>query len=183
MIRVPDDAVGKQVRCPKCDATTMVPAEGSPPDPTAVTATPLPPTSGADPEAFSTAPTRPHNLTDEPDDFEPSRRSRYDDGDDDLLDVRARRPKSQTNGMAMAAMILGIVSVVAIPGSCACSGFSAVAIMCAILAIIFGILGKTPGSENYAWTGIICGSVSLALVAVGIVLLVGFCGLNLAFNR
>jgi hypothetical protein len=40
------------------------------------------------------------------------------------------------------------------------------------MAVVFGILGKTPGSEGFAWTGILCGGaacvVAVIMLAVGI---------------
>ena len=64
-------------------------------------------------------------------------------------------------GMAIASMVLGIVSVVL---SC-CYYLS---IPCAVLAIIFGILvlRRGPEGKKMAVAGIICGAVTVVLVIV-----------------
>jgi hypothetical protein len=131
---------------------------------------------------------------DDDDDEPPRTRSRYDEDEDDDeedeekdldddFDVRRRRRPAGVNGLAMTSMITGIVAAVSVPGSCCCGGFWFIALVCAILAIVFGFLGKTPGSESYAWTGIICGIVTLVLLVVALVALFGFVGLDAALNQ
>jgi hypothetical protein len=97
--------------------------------------------------------------------------------------------------MATTAMILGITGVTfGAVGLCCCTIlFEPIAGLCGVLAIILGFMGKTPGSEGPAVTGIICGFVSLGLVVVGILLLIFVVGLqfgmgtwqrnNMNFNR
>jgi hypothetical protein len=129
------------------------------------------------------------------DDRRPKKRGRRDDDDDDDddLDVRRRRGRrrdyadqpSAVNGLAMTSMILGIISAVSLLGSCCCGLFSAVSLLCGIMAIIFGFMGKSPGSEAYAWTGIISGGVAVLLSLAALIffiLVVGAQGM-MEFNQ
>jgi hypothetical protein len=161
-MRAPDDAVGKEVQCPKCAAVMRVPA----PDPPA-------------PEAFSTTPTSAPPGAD-PDDA--PRRRRYDDDEDDYDDLNVRlphgrRPKA-VNSLALASMIVGIVSCASVFGACFCGPAGFVAIGGSITAIILGFMGKTPGSESQAWTGIICGFVALGLALLGVAAFIAFFGMG-----
>jgi hypothetical protein len=113
---------------------------------------------------------------DEDDDRRPKRGRRDNDDDDDDLDVRRRGRRrdradqpSAVNGLAMTSMILGNISAVTLFGSCCCGLFSAISLVCGIMAIIFGFMGKTPGSEAYAWTGIATGGVAVLLALATIV--------------
>ena len=104
--------------------------------------------------------------------------SRDDDDDDDDLDVRgasAGAGRQPIHPMALTSMITGIVSVVfGVPGctGCCCGIFTAIAAICGIVAITTGIMGKSPGSEAYTMTGIICGSVGLFLSLIGVALFI-----------
>jgi hypothetical protein len=115
------------------------------------------------------------------DDAPPGRRRRFeddddDDDDDDLddLDVRNRRGRPQAiNGLAMTSMILGVVGVSScFMLICCCSllGAGIIGVITGILAVIFGLFGRVPGSESYALTGMICGGVAAVLGIVEIVL-------------
>ena len=77
---------------------------------------------------------------------------------------KAATPEEK-KGLSIASMILGIVSIV---GFCI-NGY--VALICGILAIVFGVIGKKKGGKGMAMTGFILGIISLALYAV--VLLLG----------
>lgn len=70
------------------------------------------------------------------------------------------------NGMAIAAMVLGIVSIVV---GCCCTPIGAI---CGILGIVFGILVKKKGSEggSQALAGIICGAIGTVLSIINAVL-------------
>jgi len=173
------------------------------------------PQESVDPDAFSTSPSssgskpppikkkRASSLddgADEDDDDEPqppSKRPRKyddddkdeDDEDDDDLDVRNLRGRSQpANGMATTSMIMGITSVVfGVPGctGCCCGIFTAIAGITGIVAVTLGYMGKSPGSETYTTTGIICGFVGIGLALIGllwfilsIVFRVGMIGMN-----
>ena len=71
-----------------------------------------------------------------------------------------KQAPNDKNGMAIASLVLGIVSI-----TC-CGGF-----VTAILAIIFGIMGrKEEYNRNYATAGMILGIVAIALCIVGIII-------------
>ena len=76
--------------------------------------------------------------------------------------------------MALGSMIMGIVAVVVgLPGclGCCCGIFTALALICGIVAVILGFMSnKIPGSEGMAMTGIICGFVGIAFGLIGIVM-------------
>ena len=62
----------------------------------------------------------------------------------------------KTSGLSIAAMVLGIVSIVTW-----CVWF--ISIPCSILALIFGILGVKKPGRGMAITGIVTGSIVLAI--------------------
>lgn len=62
----------------------------------------------------------------------------------------------KTPGLSVAAMVLGIVSIVIW-----CAWF--ISIPCSILALIFGILGVKKPGKGIAITGIVTGSIALAI--------------------
>lgn len=64
--------------------------------------------------------------------------------------------KVEKKGFSITSMVLGIVSIV----FCCVSYIS---IPCAILAIIFGVLGKKRGAKGMATTGFVLGIVTLSL--------------------
>lgn len=65
----------------------------------------------------------------------------------------------KTPGLSIAAMVLGIVSLVAW-----CAWF--ISIPCSILALIFGILGIKKQGKGMAITGTITGGIALAIWVV-----------------
>lgn len=68
--------------------------------------------------------------------------------------------KPPMNGLAIASMILGIVSL-----CCCCSSYT-----CGLLAIVFGIIAKCCGNKTGKSTaGIICGAISMGLTTLGFV--------------
>lgn len=113
------------------------------------------------------------------------RRRGYDDeDDDDHVDIRRQKRRGReapgANGMAIASMILGICAVVSYLGMWACSPFGGpfasipcgLALVLAIVGVILGHIGKTPGSEGFAITGLICSYIVLALFLLSIILVV-----------
>lgn len=68
----------------------------------------------------------------------------------------------EEKGFSIASMVLGIISVVL-----CCIYY--ISIPCAILALIFGIAGKSKGGKGMAITGIILGIITLALYVSAIV--------------
>jgi hypothetical protein len=67
------------------------------------------------------------------------------------------------NGLAVAALVLGIVGVIVglIPL------FFWIALPCGILAVIFGFAGRRRGRRGMVWTGIITGTLAIVLGVVG----------------
>lgn len=74
---------------------------------------------------------------------------------------------NESKGLSIASMVLGIVSLVML-----CLWY--VSIPCAILAIIFAIVGRKKGGKGMAATGLILGIIALA---IDVVIVVGFIGL------
>jgi hypothetical protein len=103
-------------------------------------------------------PRRPRNSRDDDDDA-PVRRRRDDDYDD-----RPARRSDRGAGMGIASLVIGILSI----PLCLCSWFD---IPLALMAIIFGFVSRAQGGpRGTATAGIICGFVSLVLIALLIVL-------------
>lgn len=67
----------------------------------------------------------------------------------------------ESKGLSIAAMVLGIVSVVF-----CCVAY--ISIPCAILAIIFGFVGKKKGGKGMAITGIVLGIVAIGLYVLAV---------------
>jgi predicted Zn finger-like uncharacterized protein len=125
------------------------------------------------------------DVEDEDDDDDDDRRKRRrkrddddEDEEDDDLDVRKRRVRKvrkPVNGMATTAMSMGIVSVTCLIAPICCCGLLGCGILATItgtLALIFGFMGKVPGSEAQAMTGIICGAIAVVLGLIE--LIIGF---------
>jgi len=87
-------------------------------------------------------------------------------------------PASQSSGMAIASMILGILSLPLIPAYCA-------GLPCAIVAVVLGHVARgkvrrnEAGGGGMALAGVICGYVSIALVLALVILFV----VALGFSR
>ena len=78
----------------------------------------------------------------------------------------------ESKGLSIASMVLGIVAVVL-----CCFGW--VSIICAVLAIIFGVIGKKKGGVGMAKAGLILGIIALAVYALlYIIALAGFAALG-----
>ncbi len=180
-LRVPDTAVDQRVKCPVCATIVSVleAQRDSAAESTDVSPTPLPPMDpGAGTEVTASMPSS--SSAKPPSRTSMSSASR-DDVDEVDLDIRNldRRADQPVNGMAMASMILGIVGAVSVFAACGCGLFLAIAPVCGVLAIVFGYLGNTPGSEGYARTGFICGIATLVLLAVVIVIVLVVVGFDL----
>lgn len=67
----------------------------------------------------------------------------------------------ESKGMSIAAMVLGIVSVVF-----CCIAY--ISIPCAILALIFGFVGKKKGGKGMAITGIVLGIIAIGLYVLAV---------------
>ncbi len=65
----------------------------------------------------------------------------------------------ESKGLSIASMVLGIISVVLF-----CIWY--ISVPCAILAIIFGIVGMKKGGRGMGIAGLVLGIVALAILAV-----------------
>ena len=65
----------------------------------------------------------------------------------------------EKKGLSIASMVLGIVSL-------ALWCFWYLAIPCAILAIIFGIIGRKKGGKGMATAGLVLGIISLVILII-----------------
>jgi hypothetical protein len=118
-------------------------------------------------------PRRRRRDRDDDDDRLSRSRRRGDDVEDEYRDGQRPR-RTAGDGMGVAAMIIGIVSIVFALGCCIpYVGFVSgpLSLIGAIVAIILGFVGrsKVPGSGK-ALAGIITGFVSLALAALMVIL-------------
>jgi hypothetical protein len=81
-------------------------------------------------------------------------------------------PRNPANGAGLAAMILGIVAVVAAPTSWAIITLPIV-VACGVLAVYLGVRGRRharrgeASNSGQALTGVILGSIALAFAAAG----------------
>lgn len=81
-------------------------------------------------------------------------------------------PAQESKGLSIASMVLGIISVVLF-----CIWY--ISVPCAILAIVFGIIGKKKGGRGMATAGLVLGIVALAILAVMYILaLIGIAGMT-----
>lgn len=74
-------------------------------------------------------------------------------------------PKKERKGFCIASMVLGIIALVFF-----CIWY--VSIPCAILAIIFGILGLKTATRGMAIAGLVTGSIGLAISVIVIVFII-----------
>lgn len=71
-------------------------------------------------------------------------------------EVKTEETVSETKGFSIASMVLGILSVVIL-----C--YWPIAIICSILAIIFGVIGRKKAGKGMATAGLVLGIVSICL--------------------
>lgn len=83
-------------------------------------------------------------------------------------------PKKERKGFCIAAMVLGIVALVFL-----CVWY--ISIPCAILAVIFGILGIKTANKGMAIAGLVTGSIGLVLWVLCIILIFVF-GFAIGFS-
>jgi hypothetical protein len=176
-LQAADEHVGRRVKCPACgaemtvpgDKTAVQPVEAVPSRPGPVQAEEPPP-----PVADDDRPRRRRREDDERDDDRdddrPRRRRKWDDEDKDDEEDEPRRADRATSGKAVAALVLGLLSLFL--------GAFLVGACTAIPAIILGILGLVEigrsrgrlGGKGLAITGLILGFLGVALVPVGLVI-------------
>ena len=82
--------------------------------------------------------------------------------------VQENPVKEESKGLSIASLVLGIISIVLF-----CYAY--ISIPCAILAIIFSIIGKKKGGLGMAKAGLILGIISLAIIVLFYIL--AFAGL------
>jgi len=73
----------------------------------------------------------------------------------------------EKKGLSIASMVLGIISVVLF-----C--FWYLALPCAILAIIFGVLGRKQGGKGMATAGLVLGIIAIAIALLAVFGLLSF---------
>ena len=76
--------------------------------------------------------------------------------------MESQEKKEENKGYSIASMVLGIISVILF-----C--FTYISIPCAILAIIFAVVGKNKGGKGMATAGLVLGIISVALCVLTIV--------------
>lgn len=81
-------------------------------------------------------------------------------------EVKQTEIVNESKGLSIAAMVLGIVSLVML-----CVWY--VSIPCAILAIIFSIIGRKKGGKGMATAGLVLGIIALAIDVLLVVFAVG----------
>lgn len=74
-------------------------------------------------------------------------------------EVKQEGAIQESKGLSIAAMVLGIISLVLF-----CIWY--ISIPCAILAIIFGIIGKKKGGRGMAIAGLVLGIVALSILVI-----------------
>jgi hypothetical protein len=158
MALIPQASAATERALSKTSPTVEPPIELSEPAPSAVAPSP------AAPAAQWTAP-------------QPTAAAPYAHADQYSLQYQSgMAPQQQASGMAIASLVLGIVSVLSF---CGMHIGVIVGLPCAILAIVFGILARQKiergeaGGRGMALAGIICGSIHIALlIIVAIIILI-----------
>ena len=82
----------------------------------------------------------------------------------ETIEQKAEENKEESKGMSIAALILGIVSLVML-----CIWY--ISIPCSILAIIFGILGRKKGGKGMGTAGLVLGIITVAFLIIIYILL------------
>jgi predicted Zn finger-like uncharacterized protein len=147
-LRLPEQFIGQDVRCPSCEKTFAAQKPGgSPPAPTVDEVANLPPTPvRSEPPADDSPPKRRQRSDDDEDDYPRSSRPRPDRYDD-----MRRYAQGDRSGMVLA---LGIISVVFVLISCVAAGIVGV--------LPIGVIGI--GTGIAAW---LIGRKDLAAIASG----------------
>ena len=88
----------------------------------------------------------------------------------------AQTAPQESKGLSIASMVLGIISVVLF-----CIWY--ISVPCAILAIIFGIVGMKKGGRGMGIAGLVLGIVALAILAIIYLLaIIGFASFTSAIT-
>lgn len=79
---------------------------------------------------------------------------------EEVNQTATQEPSNQeSKGLSIASMVLGIISVVLF-----CIWY--ISVPCAILAIIFAVLGKKKGGKGMATAGLVLGIIALGILAI-----------------
>lgn len=84
-------------------------------------------------------------------------------------EVKQTEVVNESKGLSIASMVLGIVSLVML-----CIYY--ISIPCAILAIIFAIVGRKKGGKGMATAGLVLGIIALAIDVIIVVGIIGLAG-------
>jgi hypothetical protein len=176
-IRAPETSIGKKAKCPKCgDIFTVTdPGAGAAPPPPQEEEPPPRRTPGREEEV---APRR--RWEDEDEEVPARRRDRDEDYPDDEgpLGPPGYRPSQGGAGLGIASMVLGIVGLF----FSFCCYTMVISLPCAVMAIIFGIMGLKGEGRGMAIAGLITGGIAI-LLSIGFVILGIFFGiLNAGVN-
>ena len=90
-------------------------------------------------------------------------------------EVKQTEVVNESKGLSIASMVLGIVSLVML-----CVYY--ISIPCAILAIIFSVVGRKKGGKGMATAGLVLGIIALAIDIVIVVAFVGLIGEAMVYS-
>jgi hypothetical protein len=168
-LQAQEEHIGRRVQCPACGAETTVPGPEDavqteePPRPKTSPVTPAESRRSAEDDRDEDRPRRSRRREDDEDDDARGRRSRDDDRDDrrrsryDDDDDDERREPAGTSGKAVAALVLGLLSLCVL------------GILAGLPAIILGFMGLRDidrgrgrlGGKGMAITGLVLGFISV----------------------
>lgn len=77
----------------------------------------------------------------------------------EVVEQPANGPEKESKGMSVAALVLGIISLVLI-----CIWY--ISIPSAILAIIFGIIGRKKGARGMGTAGLVLGIITIVFIVI-----------------
>jgi predicted Zn finger-like uncharacterized protein len=171
-IRVPDSAAGKKGKCPKCGAVIAIPLEESPAEEAA-----------AEPAAEEPAGGSPFDF-DEP--AAPrkgkSARTTGEETEEEAEAGGEGEAKQESPALSIVALVLGILSLVCGCGTGVAWYCAPLPILCAIGALVCGLLGMKRGGRVMGIIGASLGGVSILLtiimIVLNIVLFAGVVGLG-----
>jgi predicted Zn finger-like uncharacterized protein len=157
-IRVPENAIGKKGKCPKCGTVITIAAPEEPPP--AASGSPFDFDGGGAAPPPAPAPKKKSRAADTDDAFGSlGEGAAPPPADEDVEEVAApSRPRAPDSpGLSIASLVCGILGV------CCCP------ILPSIAAIVLGFMGKNKGGKGMAIAGIILGFVGLFLSCVGLI--------------
>ncbi len=178
-LSVKEELIGQSVRCPKCQHTMVIPDNRPPALPVAALPAPEPRPRRDD---YDEEPPRRAKRDDDYDDR--PRRAPRDDYEDDERPRRARRDQygdrdvrrrtDEGSGAAVASLVLGIIGLVTL-----CIPYvNFLGLICSILAIILGAIGRNSRSGGMAVGGLVLGILVIVIWVVLIILVLSI-GLHL----